>query len=32
VFQSEWAVDILFKHARYLESLRPTLARDAIPR
>ena len=30
VFQSEWAVDILFKHARYLESLFPTLARHAI--
>lgn len=30
VFQSEWAVDILFKHARYLDSLFPTLARHAI--
>lgn len=30
VFQSEWAVDILFKRARYLESLFPTLARHAI--
>lgn len=30
VFQSEWAVDILFKQARYLESLFPTLARHAI--
>jgi hypothetical protein len=30
IFQSEWAVDICFKSARYLESLFPTLARHAI--
>ena len=30
IFQSEWAVDVLFKDARYLESLFPTLARHAI--
>ncbi len=30
IFQSEWAVDILFRSARYLESLFPGLARHAI--
>lgn len=30
IFQSEWAVDILFKSARYLASLFPSLARHAI--
>lgn len=30
IFQSEWAVDILFESARYLASLFPSLARHAI--
>lgn len=30
IFQSEWAVDVLFKSARYLQSLFPSLARHAI--
>jgi len=30
LFQSEWAVDVLFKKAAYLQSLFPTLARHAI--
>jgi hypothetical protein len=30
LFQSEWAVDVLFKNAAYLQSLFPTLARHAI--
>jgi hypothetical protein len=30
LFQSEWAVDVLFKDAAYLQSLFPTLARHAI--